>query len=133
MAELAAWRPIPEDAPGPAMIRQINTQASRNADLLARVQRDGVRAITASATLTAADNVVGADTTSGNVTVTLPPPGPIQGHRFTVKKLVAGNTLTVSSSANIDGSGTSAWTTNQEARTFESTGTTYWIVGRYTP
>ena len=66
------------------------------------------------------ESVILVDTTGGNITVTLPLSSHIYGWRWTVKKIAAGNTLTVAATSpdTIDGASTVAWTVQYEARTF---------------
>lgn len=68
------------------------------------------------------------DTTAGNVTLTLPAPQTVPGYRVEVKKQVAANTVTLSSAANIDGSGTLAWSTQYQSFSVVSTSGTWVIV-----
>lgn len=67
-------------------------------------------------------------TSGGNVTLTLPAPADVPGFRVEVKKLTAANTLTLSSSANIDGAATLAWTTQYQSYRLVSDGGTWHIV-----
>lgn len=99
-----------------------STAADRALDLLGRVQRKNHRIVAAATTLTANDDIVLVDTTSGSVTVTLPDARQHANHVFHVKKMIAANTCTVSRSGSdtIDGATTSAWTTQYECRTFAS-------------
>lgn len=98
------------------------TPPDRVLDLLARVQRVNHRIVSAAVTLTANDDIVLVDTTSGSVTVTLPDARQHANHVFHVKKMIAANTCTVqrSGSDTIDGAATSAWTTRYECRSFAS-------------
>jgi len=86
--------------------------------------------LTADATLIlpAYSTQVDVDTTSGNVTVTLPGALKNIGRRVEITKTVAANTLTVASSDLIDGSATVAWTTQWTSRSFISRGDTWRIV-----
>jgi len=71
------------------------------------------------------------DTTSGNVTITLPAATTVTADtRFTVKRTTAGaNTLTVSTDGgNIDGAASKSMATQYDKYTFVSDGTNYWIV-----
>jgi len=85
-------------------------------------------AATATVSLTWPLTLVLADTTAGNVTLTLPAPATVPGFRLDVKKLIAANTLTLSSSANIDGAATLAWTTRYQSYSLISDGATYHVV-----
>lgn len=79
-------------------------------------------------TLTGSPTLIIVDTSAGNVTLTLPAPATVTGALITVKKLTAANTLTLSSSANIDGAGTLAWSTQYQSYNVQSTGSTWVIV-----
>lgn len=71
------------------------------------------------------------DTTSGNVTVTLPDATTVTPDtRFTVKRTTAGvNTLTVDTGGgNIDGAASKSMATQYDKYTFVSDGSNYWIV-----
>jgi len=82
--------------------------------------------LTASGILSDRYDHVLADTTSGNVTLTLPQQK--QGAVYWVKKKTAANTLTVSGGGvNIDGAATKAWTTQYEAYCFWSDGSQWWV------
>jgi hypothetical protein len=72
-----------------------------------------------------------ADTTSGNVTITLPDAAEVTPDTpFVVKRVSAGaNSLTVQTGGgNIDGSATKSMPTQYDTFTFVSDGTNYWIV-----
>lgn len=73
-------------------------------------QTQNVRTLTANTTLTATDYLVRVDTTSGNVTITLPTGSAYQGIIYDIKKIAAANTLTISSANNIDGQSSVALT-----------------------
>lgn len=96
-----------------------DTDDERLRTMLARLQETRVRTITATTTLTEGDDVVRVDTTSGSVTVNLPPARQVLGHKFLIKKVAAANTVTVDANGSdtIDGSGTLAWTTQYESYT----------------
>lgn len=91
------------------------------------------RTVTAATTIVDSDDVVLVDTTGGSVTVTLPPAATNLGRRFTVKKLIAANTLTLdgNGSETIDGAATVALTTRYAARTVQSDGTAWHIVAAH--
>jgi len=74
-----------------------------------------------------------ADTTAGNVAVTLPPAADSMSFLYTVKRTTGGaNTLTVSAdSGNIDGSATHSIATQYHCFTYLSDGDNYWIVSHY--
>jgi hypothetical protein len=72
-----------------------------------------------------------ADTTSGNVTITLPDAAEVTPDTpFVVKRVSAGaNSLTVQTGGgNIDGAATKSMATQYDTFTFVSDGTNYWIV-----
>jgi hypothetical protein len=74
--------------------------------------------------------LVKADTSGGNVTVTLPPASAVSGYEVKVKKMTAANTLTLDGdgSETIDGAATLAWTVQYQAFTVVSDGTAWSIV-----
>jgi len=74
--------------------------------------------------------LVKADTSGGNVTVTLPPAAAVTGYEVKVKKMTAANTLTLDGdgSETIDGAATLAWTVQYQAFTVVSDGTAWSIV-----
>lgn len=77
------------------------------------------------------ESVVLANPVSGNIIVTLPDPSVITGGRITVKRLDAGNTLTVArnSTESIEGSASDYdIPTNLLAVTFISDGTDWWVL-----
>ena len=121
--ERQRWTPALDWAPA-------NAQLRRTVEVLDTSARVDVRRLSASATLapTFPHTLVVVDTTSGNVTVTLPAPATVPGFRFEVKKTVAANTLTLSSSANIDGAATLAFTTQFQSYSLISDGATYHVV-----
>lgn len=71
-----------------------------------------------------------ADTTSNNVTVTLPAASDALMYQFIIKRISAGaNTLTVNAtSGNIDGSANASIPLQYTSLSFRSDGTNYWIV-----
>ncbi len=72
-----------------------------------------------------------ADTTSGNVTVTLPAADEVTADTvFTVKRISGGsNTLTVTTGGgNIDGAATHSIPTQYASYSYVSDGTDYWII-----
>ena len=75
----------------------------------------------------ASSTQVDVDTTSGNVTITLPDADKHTGKRVEVTKTVAANTLTLSSADLINGSATLAWTTQWQSYTVISRGDTWRI------
>ena len=118
----ATWRDLP-----------VNDWVTLQAKLRGSLRDAGLYAIqsanaTGTLALSGSPTLVTVDTSGGNVTLTLPTPSAVTGHRVEVKKLTAANTLTVSSSANIDGAPTLAWTTQYQSYSLVSTGTTWVIV-----
>lgn len=85
---------------------------------------------TANYTLTSLDKTVLADTTSGDKTMTLPTAVGRLGRRFTVKKIVSANVLTIAttSSQTIDGSTTAAVSVQYLSLTLESDNANWHIV-----
>ena len=92
------------------------TTDARLRDMVGRLQSFNARTIAAATTLTENDDLVLVNTTSGSVTVTLPPASNIPGTVFRVKKMVAANTVTIDAdgSETIDGSATVAFTTQYQ-------------------
>jgi len=121
--ERQRWTPAPT-------LEQANAQLRRTVEVFDTSFRYQVQRVAATATvsLTWPLTLILADTTAGNVTLTLPAPATVPGFRLDVKKLIAANTLTLSSSANIDGAATLAWTTRYQSYSVISDGTTWWIV-----
>ena len=93
-------------------------------------QTPSIRTISANATLTAADYTVRVDTTSGNVTVTLPTGSTYQGIIYQIKKVAAANTVTISSTSNIDGQASFTLSANDDAITvqYDNTSSTWNIL-----
>lgn len=121
--ERQRWAPAPT-------LEQANAQLRRTVEVLDTSCRYQVQRLAATATLslTWPLTLILADTTAGNVTITLPAPATVPGFRMDVKKTVAANTLTLSSSANIDGAGTLAWTVQFQSYSLISDGATYHVV-----
>lgn len=88
------------------------------------------RTVTAATTVLLTDFLVQADTTGGNVTVTLPAADAAPGRVFHVKKLVAANTLTIAAAGSdlIDGAATVAVTTQWQTTTVLSVGTAWRVL-----
>ena len=82
---------------------------------------------TASYTATADDHTIRVDTTSGNVTISLPAAASSVGRIFYIKKVAASNTVTIdpSGSETIDGSSTATLSSNYEHTTVQSNGTSW--------
>ena len=121
--ERQRWSPAPS-------LDIANAQLKRTVEVLDTSCRYQVQRPSATATLalTWPLTLVLADTTAGNVTLTLPAPATVPGFRLDVKKLVAGNTLTLASAANIDGAATLAWATAFQSYSIISDGATYYVV-----
>jgi hypothetical protein len=85
-----------------------------------------IKTVTSSYTLTVADSTVLVDASSGNKTITLP--SAEAGLTFTVKKIDSSvNTVTLSSTANIDGSTNKVLSTQYDKFTLISDGTNWFI------
>lgn len=93
--------------------------------------RYNTRTITASETLTEDDDYLLVDTSSGAVTLTLPPVDAaiIVGQVIKIKLIDATNSLTIDGdgSETIDGSTTFVMTVLNEAYEFVSDGTEWWV------
>lgn len=93
---------------------------------------DSVRSVTASATAAFADSLILADTTAGNVTITLPTVGSSRalGKQFIVKRMTAGaNTLTVAAASGETIDGAASQTIASQYATLRIIGTaTGWSV-----
>lgn len=102
------------------------TDDLRLRDMVARLQETRVRTVSSAMTLTEGDDVVLANTTGGDVTVTLPVARTHAGKEFSIKKMSAANTLTVAPSGadTIDDGASVSWTTQYQSLTFVSTLTT---------
>jgi hypothetical protein len=75
------------------------------------------------------DAILLVDTTSGTVTVTLPSPTSLKGYMFSIKKIVAANSLIINTvSGNIDGGSSATVTVNNVSLDFITDGTNYFIV-----
>lgn len=74
--------------------------------------------------------VILADTTAGNITLTLPAATTSLQYQFIIKRISAGpNVLTINAtSGNIDGGATAVINIQYLSLTFRSDGTNYWIV-----
>ena len=69
------------------------------------------------------------DTTSGNLSYTLPAASSVVGHKKTYKKTVAANSVILNSPTDlIDGATSYTMTTQYDVVTVYSDGTTWWIV-----
>jgi hypothetical protein len=78
------------------------------------------------------DDIILVDATAGDVIITLTTPVGNSGKTFTVKKIDStANTVTVSSSAGIDGTTTKVYSTQYSGGTFQSNGTQYFITSNF--
>jgi hypothetical protein len=120
--EQAAYTPVALSTSLPQYIDLHNRRLSRLAALLARTQRLTTRVVSAAATLTEADDVVGADTSSAGFTITLPLAASVPGKTYHIKLYAGTNTVTVAAAGSdtIDGAATKAWNTALAAFTFAS-------------
>lgn len=129
--ERPTWETLALNTPLDRLIGAINTRLARWADLVARLQRLNVRAVTAATTLTEADDVLTVATAGGAVTVTLPPVSGTRGKVYYIKKTDASaNNLTLdgNGSETIDGAATVAWNTQWLCKVVVSTGAAWLIV-----
>jgi hypothetical protein len=86
------------------------------------------RIVSGATTLDGTYSIVGGNTSAASFTITLPAASTCKGHRWTVYKTVAANTLTVGTAGgNINGLATKAWTAQWSSFTFYSNGTDYVI------
>jgi hypothetical protein len=92
-----------------------------------------VSTISADTTIDASYSMILGDTSSGNVTLTLPAVSGNTGLQYTVKKISASNTLTLDGdgSETIDGSATVAITTNNVAVRIVCNGSAWYIMGHF--
>ena len=92
-------------------------------------QQLSVRTVSANYTATAADYMIGVDTTSGNVTVTLPTAASAAGQAYVVKKVAGGNNAVIDAAGAelVDGAATQTISTLWASLTVRSTGTTWWL------
>lgn len=94
-------------------------RVKRNFDVTDRGLRYDVQNLSATATLQLLNHrtLLKVDTTAGSATITLPPVRTVPGYELIVKKMVAGNTLTLDGNGTeqIDGASTKAWTTALQA------------------
>lgn len=91
--------------------------------------RRAFQTVTTDTALGPADGFVLADTTAGNVTITLPDATTVMGYEYAVKRATAGaNTLTIDTvGGNIDGAASTAIAAQYDYLRFKSDGTDYWI------
>lgn len=130
--ELAAWATISDTLRVDALIRGLNAQLRRMFEHVARLQRMNVRAASAATTLTDADDVLLVNTTSGAVTVTLPPAASARRDRpYIVKKINAGAnnvTLDGDGAETIDGAASVVWNTQWQVTRVVSDGSAWYTV-----
>ncbi len=129
--ERPAWDQLAVSTPLDRVVARLNERLARWADLIARLQRLNVRAVTAATTLTENDDVVTVDTTSGAVTVTLPPVSGTRGKLYYVKKTnVGANNVTLDGNGaeTIDGAATVVWNTQWMTKAVVSTGAAWMTV-----
>ena len=92
------------------------------------------RTTSANGTLASGDNLTLVDTSGGNVTLTLPSAASVLDEQFTIKKMDAANTVTITpdGSDTIDGAASLAWTTQYAAYTLQAVtlpgGGTGWVI-----
>lgn len=120
-------RPVPTKADGlpDFLTRELNIidRAIKSATL------SPTRAVTASLTPSLEDEVLCVDASAGAVILTLPDVRRASGKRYDVKKTDAsGNTVTVSSPANIDGATTYVISVQYASVTVVSDGATWWVL-----
>lgn len=118
----AIWRDLP-----------VGDWVTLQAKLRGALRDAGVYALqsvsaTGTITLTGSPTFIAVTTSGGSVTLTLPAPATAVGALITVKKMDAANTVTLSSSANIDGASTLAWTTQYQSFNVVSDGVTWHII-----
>jgi hypothetical protein len=91
-----------------------------------------IKSVTANYTVTASDNTVLANTTTGAITITLPAPGSFAGRIYTIKKIGTGgidNALTVSpTSGTIDGGSSYIIYNDWTYVTLQTDGTNWYII-----
>ena len=113
-------------------VARINIYLRKLGGLLGRTPIWGDdRTVTAATTVVDSDDLILVDTTSGSVTVTLPTALGNKGRRFTMKKLVAANTMTLAAADSIDGAATVGITTRYASRTVQSDNATWHIVAAH--
>lgn len=130
--ERATWVTVPFVSIKDRGLDMLNTRLARNFDLVdtsTRVQTLPANA-TATLSLTWPDTLVLVDSTSGSVTLTLPPAATVPGFRLQVKKTVAANTVTLDahSTETIDGATTLAWTTQWQSYTIVAANGAWYVV-----
>lgn len=86
------------------------------------------RYVNSSQTLSATDGFIQADSSVSNIILTLPPPYIVRGQTFIFKKISASNTVTIASTANIDGLASIAVFALNDVRRIISSGFTYYII-----
>lgn len=128
-----AWRSLPRNASLERVIEVLNRAMLSLENALERVplRRSG-RVVNTDTQLIGTEGLVIADTTAGNVTVTMPDARINVGRVISVYKRVAGNTVTVAGLGTdlVQGVPNVSWATKDEVRTFQSVfdvdGTCWW-------
>jgi hypothetical protein len=90
-----------------------------------------VRTITANYTATKDDWLILADTTGGNITITLPDPSGLSGKTWVIKKPLSGHQVTIATAttAKIDGSDSHTQTTHHSYDVITTDGSQFYIIG----
>lgn len=90
------------------------------------------RTTSTSGTILLTDAVVRVDTTAGTRVLTLPPAAQVRGQMFTLKKIVAANTLTLAANGAelIDGFNTTDLTTQYSSIAVQSNGSSWDVLFR---
>lgn len=109
-----------------------NARLRRVVEVLDASSRYDIKSVSASATvdLTYPRTLYKVDTTSGSVTMTLPPARTAVGMRVEFKKMAAANTLTIAASGSetIDGVPTLTLTSQYQGRSMVPDGTSDWSI-----
>jgi hypothetical protein len=110
----------------------LNAQLRRVVEVFDNAFRYHVIRITATGrlTLTYPLSLVLIDTTSGNVTLTLPDAQTVAGYRIDAKKLVAANSITIDTTGSdtIDGASSFSWSTRYQSFSIVNDGGTWHVV-----
>lgn len=121
--ERQSWKPV-------TTWEGLTTVMKRAFDVFTVSDRTAIQSVAATGLLdlTWPRTLVLVNTTGGSVTVALPAPNTVPGFRVSVKKMTTANTLTLASSALIDGAATVPWSTRYQTVSVVSDGTTYHVV-----
>lgn len=124
MAESASWVPVAVNA-----WNDLNARLKRNFDVVLLRQSTDMQTanVTKTVTLNWPNTFIEVDTTAANVVLTLPAARFCTGFVLDVKKMIAANTLTVSSSDGIDAATTVVWSTQYQNYTLICTGAAWRI------